>query len=130
MKYVVSLLFFVLVSFQATGQEKPAFSFCGKTGDITMTWDEFLACKKEIVTLDKAASVSSFIVTIKKKEKKEFVFVEFPAKGNAFTKGAMDMIEKLQAEKKLGDKIEITNVEVVQSGKAAKQVPGMVITLN
>lgn len=129
MKYILSIVFFVLVQL-SFAQDKPAFSFCDKTGDVTMTWDEFMACKKQIVTLDKNASISSFILTIKKKEKKDYVFVEFPAKGNTFTKGAMDMIEKLHTEKKLGDKLEITNVEVVQSGKAAKQVPGMVITLN
>jgi hypothetical protein len=38
-------------------------------------------------------------------------------------------MEQLRKDKKLGDKIEISNVEVVQSGKAAKQVPGMVITI-
>lgn len=130
MKHLFSILFFVFVAVQVNAQEKPAVSFCGKIGEITTTWDEFMACKKEIVTLDKAASISSFIVTIKKKEKKDYVFVEFPAKGNQFTKGAMDAIQQLHKDKKLGDKIEITNVQVVQSGKAAKEVPGIVITIN
>lgn len=132
MKRIVGVLFFVFVfvQFGHAQNAKPVFSFCGKTGDVTMTWDEFMACKKELVTVDKNASISSFILTIKKAGKKDYEFVEFPAKGNTFTKGAMDTIEKLHKEKKLGDKLEITNVEVVQSGKAAKQVPGMVITLN
>ncbi len=130
MKYILSIVFFIFVVAQSvSAQEKPAFSFCEKTGDVTMTWDEFMACKKELITLDKKASISSFILTIKKAGKKDYVFVEFPAKGNTFTKGAMDEMEKLRKEKKLGDKIEISNVEVVQSGKAAKQVPGMVITI-
>ena len=130
MKYILSIVFFIFVVAQSvSAQEKPAFSFCEKTGDVTMTWDEFIACKKQLVTLDKNASISSFILTIKKAGKREYVFVEFPAKGNTFTKGAMDEMEKLRKEKKLGDKIEISNVEVVQSGKAAKQVPGMVITI-
>ena len=128
MKYILSIVFFVLVQL-SFAQEKPAFSFCDKTGDVTMTWDEFTACKKQLVTLDKNASISSFILTIKKAGKRDYVFVEFPAKGNTFTKGAMDEMEKLRKEKKLGDKIEISNVEVVQSGKAAKQVPGMIITI-
>ena len=130
MKYILSIVFFIFVVAQSvSAQEKPAFSFCEKTGDVTMTWDEFIACKKQLVTLDKNASISSFILTIKKAGKRDYVFVEFPAKGNTFTKGAMDEMEKLRKEKKLGDKIEISNVEVVQSGKAAKQVPGMVITI-
>jgi len=132
MKKSISILFFVFVFVHLgfTQNEKPVFSFCGKTGEVTMTWDEFMACKKELVTIDKNVSISSFILTIKKAGKKDYEFVEFPAKGNTFTKGAMDTIEKLHKEKKLGDKLEITNVEVVQSGKAAKQAPGMVIILN
>lgn len=131
MKSIVSVMFFILVSIQSGQAQdtKPAFSFCDKTGDVTMTWDEFMACKKQLVTLDKNASISSFILTIKKAGKRDYEFVEFPAKGNMFTKGAMDTMEKLRKEKKLGDKIEISNVEVVQSGKAAKQVPGMIITI-
>ena len=129
MKYILSIVFFVLVQLSFAQDTKPAFSFCDKTGDVTMTWDEFMACKKQLVTLDKNASISSFILTIKKAGKRDYEFVEFPAKGNMFTKGAMDEMEKLRKEKKLGDKIEISNVEVVQSGKAAKQVPGMIITI-
>ena len=95
-----------------------------------MTWDEFMVCKKELVSLDKNVAISSFILTIKKAEKRDYVFIEFPSKGNTFTKGAMEMIEKLHKDKKLGDKLEIGTVEVLQSGKAAKKAPGMIITLN
>ena len=67
MKYILSIVFFIFVVAQSvSAQEKPAFSFCEKTGDVTMTWDEFIACKKQLVTLDKNASISSFILTIKK----------------------------------------------------------------
>lgn len=132
MKYIVSIVFFILVSVQygQAQNTKPAFSFCGKTGECKMTWDEFMACKKELESVDKNVAISSFILTIEKAEKKDYVLLEFPAKGNKITKQAMDMIEKLHKEKKLGSKIEIDTVEVVQSGKAAKRVPGMIIILN
>jgi len=35
----------------------------------------------------------------------------------------------LHTDKKLGDKLLISGVQLVQSGKSAKEVPGMVITL-
>ena len=131
-KYLLRIAFIVFITSQLSFAQdtKSAFSFCGKTGDCTMTYNELMACKKELTALDKGASVSYFIITLKVKEKKDFVFVEYTQQGNRFTKGAMEAIEKLHKEKKLGDKLEIGSVEIVQSGKAAKQVPGMVITLN
>ena len=125
-KFFILLLLSVTVSTFAQN----AYSFCGKTGDCTMTWDEFMACKKELVMADKNSSISSFRLTIQKAKKKDFVFLEFPGKGNAFSKASLDMIEELHKDKKMGNKVEIDAVEVVQSGKAAKKIPGMVITLN
>lgn len=132
MKYIFRIAFIVLIGIQVSFVQgtKPAFSFCGKTGDCTMTWDEFIACKKELTTLDNSVSISSFVLTVKKVVKKDFVFEEYPSKSNKFGKGAMEAIEKLHKDKKLGDKLLIDGVEVVQSGKAAKQVPGMIITIN
>lgn len=95
-----------------------------------MTWDEFSKCKKELVTNDKKLSIGSFILTITKKEKKDSVFVEFPAKGSMFSKSALETIEKLHKDKKLGTKVLIEAVQVLESGKEARKVPGMVITLN
>lgn len=132
MKYILKIAFILVVSTLVSFAQdpKPAFSFCGKTGECKMTWDEFMACKKELESIDKNVAISSFILTIEKAEKKDYVLLEFPAKGNKITKQAMDMIEKLHKDKKLGSKLEIDTVEVVQSGKAAKRVPGMVIILN
>ena len=131
MKYILSITFIVLVasSFSFVQDAKPAFSFGGKTGDCTMTWEEFYACKKELTTLDKNTSISSFVLTVKRAVKKIFLFDEYPSKTNQFGKGAMTAIQQLYKDKKLGDKLEISGVQLVQSGKAAKEVPGMVITL-
>lgn len=129
MKYRFIVTFIVLILVQKSFAQAPAFSFCGKTGDCTMTWDEFMACKKELVTIDKNTSISSFRLTVQKAQKKDFIFLEFPQKGNAFSKASLDIIEKLHKDKKLGGKLEVDAIEIVQSGKAAKKVSGMVITL-
>ena len=94
-----------------------------------MTWDEFMSCKKELVA-DKGLSIGSFIVTIEKAEKKETTYVEFPVKGSIFSKSAKETIEKLHKDKKMGNTVTIEAVEVLQSGQAARKVPGMKIILN
>jgi hypothetical protein len=106
------------------------YILCDKSGDCSMTWDEFTQCKKTLITTDKAMSVSAFVVTVKKLGKKDVEFLEFSSKTNSFPKEALQMIDELKKNKKLGDKIEISNVEVVQSGKPARKVNGMIITLN
>ena len=120
--------FFILFLVQPAAAQN-AFTFCDKAGDCSMTFEEFAACKKMLVTTDKETSVSSFVLTVKKKEKKDYVFLEFSSKSNTIGKDALQMIDQLHKDKKLGDKIEISNVEVVQSGKAARKVNGMVITI-
>jgi hypothetical protein len=103
---------------------------CGKTGNCSMTWDEFMSCKKELLTNDKSVSINSFILTIQKAEKRDTIQIEYPSKGNAFSKQALESIEKLHKDKKMGNKVLIEAVNVVQSGKEARKVPGMVIILN
>ncbi len=131
MRIIIRIAFIVLVatSLSFVQGAKPAFSFGGKTGDCTMTWEEFYACKKELTPLDKNTSVSSFVLTVKRVVKKDFLFDEYPSKTNQFGKGAMTAIEQLHTDKKLGDKLLISGVQLVQSGKSAKEVPEMVITL-
>jgi hypothetical protein len=118
----------VLTSF--IQKEKPLYSFGGKTGNCTMTWDEFLACKKELVTNDKALMVGSFLLTISKVTKKDSLQIEYPAKGNAFSKAANESIKSLHDDKKMGRKVTIDHVMIQESGKAAREVPGMIIILN
>jgi len=108
----------------------PVYSLCGKTGNATMTWDEFMSCKKELVTTDTKLSVGSYIVTLTKAEKKDTTYIEFPVKGNVFSKSAQESIEKLRKDKKLGNKVLIEAVQILESGKEARKVPGMIITLN
>ena len=131
MNTVFKIIFGILVSTQISFAQKkaPEYSLCGKTGDCTMTWDEFSKCKKELVA-DKGLSIGSYIVTVMKSEKKDSVFIEYPIKGNTFSKSSLEMIEKLHKDKKLGKKILIEAVQVLESGKEARKVPGMVITLN
>ena len=95
-----------------------------------MTWDEFMSCKKELIADEKGVSINSFILTIQKAEKKDTIQIEYPSKGNAFSKQALESIQELHKKKKMGNKVLIEAVQVVQSGKEARKVPGMVITLN
>ncbi len=95
-----------------------------------MTWDEFSACKKEIVSTDKKVQIGSFILFVPKNEKKDSTMIEFQIKGNLFNKQAKETIEKLRKDKKLGKKLVIEAVEVLESGKSARKVPGLTITIN
>jgi hypothetical protein len=126
------IVFLILISAHISFAQKtaPVYSLCGKTGDCSMTWDEFSKCKKELVATNKGLSIGSFILTITKLNKKDSVYVEFPAKGNAFSKSALETIEQLHKDKKLGTKMLIEAVQVLESGKEAKKVSGMVIMLN
>ncbi|HEX8515061.1 MAG TPA: hypothetical protein VF868_02600 [Bacteroidia bacterium] len=122
---------FLLFAFTGSAQkEKPLYSMCGKTGNCFMTWDEFMSCKKELIADEKGVSINSFILTIQKAEKKDTIQIEYPSKGNAFSKQALESIQELHKKKKMGNKVLIEAVQVVQSGKEARKVPGMVITLN
>jgi hypothetical protein len=126
-------LLFVLLIFGLSGfaqKEKALYSMCGKTGNCSMTWEEFMSCKKELVANEKGVSINSFILTIQKAEKKDTVQIEYPSKGNMFSKQALESIEELHKKKKMGNKVLIEAVQIVQSGREARKVPGMVITLN
>ena len=130
MNRILTTIFILLLSAATFAQKAaPVYNLCGKTGDCTMTWDEFMKCKKELVPTTKGISVSSFVLTIMKPEKKDTLQIEYPSKGNAFSKQAIEAIDKLYKDKKMGNKVLIEAVQVVESGKEARKVPGMVITL-
>ncbi|MCW3084925.1 MAG: hypothetical protein JWP12_2291 [Bacteroidetes bacterium] len=131
MNNIFKIAFILIISSASLHAQKaaPVYNLCGKTGDCTMTWDEFMKCKKELVSTTKGVSVSSFVLTIMKPEKKDTLQIEYPSKGNAFSKQAIESIDKLYKDKKIGNKMLIEAVQVVESGKEARKVPGMVITL-
>lgn len=127
----ISTIAFILflITANAFAQKAPVFSLCGKTGDCSMTWDEFLKCKKELITNDKKLSIGSFIVTIQKGSKKDTVFVQYPCKGYVFSKSCVEAIEELHKDKKMGGKVLIEGVEILQSGQSARKGTGMTIRL-
>ena len=125
-----AIVFLFLLGFTAVAQKDPVVSFCGRSGNITMTWEEFSACKKELVTDDKKVQVGSFILFVPKAEKKDSTMIEFQVRGGLFNKQAKETIEKLHKDKKLGKKLVIEAVEVLESGRSARKVPGITITLN
>lgn len=122
---LISLI--VLVAFT---QKTPTFSFCGKTGNTSMSWDEFIACKKELTVTDSKTSINSFMVTIQKAEKKDTLSVQYKCKKNQFSPTLLEAIEKLHKSKKMGNKILIEDVELLQSGQAARKDPGITIMLH
>jgi hypothetical protein len=130
MKKYFTVLFLMVAISAFSQKEKSLYSMCGKTGNCSMTWDEFMSCKKELVANEKGVSINSFILTIQKAEKKDTIQIEYPSKGNAFSKQALESIAELHKKKKMGNKVLIEAVNVVQSGKEARKVPGMVIILN
>jgi hypothetical protein len=130
MKELLTILLLTVTLSAFSQKEKPLYSFGGKTGNCSMTWEEFMSCKKELTATDKGITVNSFILTIQKAEKKDTIQIEYPSRANAFSKQAIESIEELHKKKKMGNKVLIEAVQVVQSGKEARKVGGMVITLN
>jgi hypothetical protein len=130
MNHISKVILIILISTQISSaqKEKALYSFCGQSGNCIMTWDEFMKCKKELVP-EKGVSIGSYVLTIQKAEKKDTVQIEYISKGNAFSKQAAESIEKLHKDKKMGNKVLIEGVEVLQSGKESRKVPGMIITL-
>lgn len=125
---IIFLIFFSnLTAFAQT--TKPEYSFGGKTGNCTMTWDEFLTCKKELKILDKEIMINSFLVTVSKVQKKDSIQIEHPCKNNLFSKATTESIKELREDKKLGSIVVIDHVQIQQSGKAARIGSPMIITL-
>jgi hypothetical protein len=129
-KLLSAVLIFLIGTGAAFAQkEKPPFSFCGNTGNCTMTWEEFMSCKKELVPNNSNIKIGSFMLTIMKAEKKDTISIEYASKGNVFSKSAVESIAALHKKKKMGNKVVIDAVQVLESGKDARRAPGMVITL-
>lgn len=131
MKKIISVLFVVLISTLTSfaQKEKALFSLCGKSGNCSMSWDEFSKCKKELIPTEKGITINSFLLIVMKAEKRDTISIEYPSRGNAFSKSSLEAIEKMHKDKKMGNKVRIEAVEVLQSGKEARKVPGMIITL-
>jgi hypothetical protein len=126
---VIFLFLLIAVSVQAQ-KEAPLYSLCGKSGNCSMSWEDFMKCKKELVPVEKGITIGSFLLTIQKSQgKKDTISIEYPSKGNLFSKSALESIEKLHKDKKMGNKVMIDAVQVLQSGREARRVPGMTIIL-
>ena len=135
MKKIIVLLIVGLSSLSAFSQKeavKPVFTFAGKSGDCTMTWEEFKTSKKELLPIEKNVAIISFNVTVQVTalDGKEAVYVDYPNQGNTFSKETSDAMDKLIAEKRIaGNKILIEEVKASKDGGAKERVYGMVITL-
>lgn len=131
-KIMISLVVILttLNVFAQNKAEKYVFTFCGKTGDCTLSVDEFKKCKKELTLIDENVKINSFIVSmlVTTAESKEGIYVDYVNTGNVFNKETNEAIEKLISEKKLAVKILIEAVEISQ-GERKSKVPGMIINV-
>lgn len=120
------VLFVALLSISAYGQDRKFVSFCDKTGDITMAWDEFSACKKELTSVEPNLKINSFIVSIKISD----TYVDYSCKENVISSQALEAIQKAHADKKFEGKILIEEVMIIgMNSERERKVPGMTITI-
>ena len=63
--FTLLLLTITVGSFAQKAKTEPMFTFAGKSGaNISMTWDEYSKCKKELTPVDKNVTIKSFIVSL------------------------------------------------------------------
>src|SRR4051812_4511869 len=106
--FALVIMMVVSVSMMQAQKEAALYLLCGKTGNCGMSWDDFMKCKKELVPAEKGITVGSFLLTIQKSQgKKDTISIEYPSKGNLFSKSALESIEKLHKDKKMGNKVMI-----------------------
>jgi hypothetical protein len=126
---IAALLIFLFL-FTGVSAQTREFSFCGKNNaEVSMSWDEFLSCKKELIPRDKGVTINSFVLTIAMPQKKDTVWTEYICKGNVVSKTALAAIDKLHKNGKMGNTVKIDAVEVLQSGREGRKAAGMTITL-
>ncbi len=122
----------IIVSLNAFAQGKaspsPTYTFAGKAGEVSMTWDEFSKSKKELTPIDKGITIKSFHVSVLVINEKDSSYSDYSNQGNMFSGQAIEAMERLH-EKKLTNKILIEEVVINKGDKEAK-APGMVIKLH
>lgn len=128
--FQLTLLLFLLATVSFAQKGTPLYSLCGKSGNCAMSWDEFMSCRKVLAPVDKSIQIGTFMVTIQQASKKDTLSIEFPSKGGVFSKSSLETIEKLHKQKKMGGKVVIDAVQILQSGKDARKGPSMTIYLN
>ena len=131
MKKIFAILFIAAaLNAYAQGKAEPVYlyTFAGKGGDISMTWDEFSKCKMELITIDKSITIKSFNVSVLVINGKDSTYTDYANQGNVFGSDAIATLKTLQ-DKKIANKILIEEVVIRKDDKEVK-VPGMVIKLN
>jgi hypothetical protein len=96
----ITFLFLIISNISFAQKGTPLFSICGKTGNCTMTWEEFSKCKKVLVPTDKKITIGTFLVTVQKAERKDSTYIEFQEKGGLFSKSSLEVIEKASQRQK------------------------------
>ena len=128
---LVTLFAATTSAFSQKQPDKALYTLCSKSGDCTMTWDEFKRCNKELTPNDKNLKIVSFTVSVLvvPLTGKDSVYVDYGNTGNAFSKETNDALDKLINEKRIvRNKILIEEVKASKDGKEMK-ITGMVIKL-
>ncbi|OFY87370.1 MAG: hypothetical protein A3F72_03990 [Bacteroidetes bacterium RIFCSPLOWO2_12_FULL_35_15] len=135
MRTKIIFSFVVLIStiniFAQKQNDKPVYTFCGKSGDSYITFDELKNCKKELTPIDKNLKIISFDISVPvvPLKEKEYLFIYKSTVGNIFSETTTDLLEQFIAKKRLPhNRILIENVQVSQGDKIWKAA-GMSIKL-
>lgn len=125
MKKIFAIILFsiTLTSFAQKEVKAPLYSFAGHTGDCSITWNEYSKSKKELTPIDSSITIKSFNVSTYINPS----YADYSCKGNLFSKAVIELIDKLQQDKK-SHKILIERVIADHNGRE-EQLSSMVITL-
>jgi hypothetical protein len=131
----IKLIFLIVAvgfSVKVFGQDtKSLYTFCGKSDNCTISFNEFKSCIKELTKTEKDLKIKSFIISAQviSPVTKEKFFEDHPNVGNDFSKETIEWLEKALKEKRLvNNRFLIEDVRIEQSGKMIK-APEMIVKL-
>ncbi len=124
----ILLLSLTMTAFAQKAKMEPMFTFAGKSGDISMTWDEFSKAKKELSPAGSVTSIKSFTISVLVVSDKGSVYIDYANPGNKFSAESIAAIEKMQKSATPGNQILVESV-IVNKDKQEVKSPGMLIKL-
>jgi hypothetical protein len=139
LKAKIIIVFIVLATATAFVQKqegKALYTFCGKSGECTMTFDDWKNCSKELIPISKSFKINSFKIQIKSLSlwenslgKKDTVCDTIYNVGAVFSDDNIRRIENSVRAKRLVGKLKIIAVDVLSENKKW-MAPDMSIKIN
>jgi hypothetical protein len=114
--------------FAQKAKQAPVYSFGDKTGEFSMTWDEYSKSKKELTPIDKSITIKSFTVSILISKNGSSVYADHINTGSVFTAQTIAEIEKMKTDPAFGGTLFFSSVIVMKDNKETK-APEMTIKL-